>query len=292
MKDKTLELGDLFNVLPDTIIVVDGDGRIVFANTAISGLLAYSADELIGQSLSCLIPENFRMAHESYFADFHDGGKPASMGDRPLLSALHKSGKKIPVSISIANFDSDGERYSVAVMRDGGKLHSEITRASVQAETDVLTGIGNRLQLSRELQSALVSKRPFGLLFLDLKKFKSFNDNHGHALGDKVLQIVARRLLAQIRYQDLAARIGGDEFVVVLAGIARVELLEQRANSIARNLNQPFHIGDLSSSVEVNIGGAIYPQDSDTEEGLLEVADRNMYRAKQFGLAYYVGRKA
>ncbi|MDH3764123.1 MAG: GGDEF domain-containing protein, partial [Gammaproteobacteria bacterium] len=175
---------------------------------------------------------------------------------------------------------------------DSVRLHSEITQANVQAETDVLTGIGNRLRLSREMQAALAATRPFGLLFLDLKKFKPFNDNHGHEVGDKVLQIVARRLQAQIRQQDLAARIGGDEFVVMLTGLASVERLEQRAINIARSLNQPFHIGELSSSVGVNIGGAIYPRDSESEDGLLKVADQNMYRAKRSGLDYYLGRKA
>jgi diguanylate cyclase (GGDEF)-like protein/PAS domain S-box-containing protein len=292
MKDTVLVLGDLFNVLPDAIVVVDGAGMIVFANAAVSGLLDYSADELTGQSLNCLIPENYRMAHEAHFAKFYDHGKPTSMGARPLLSALRKSGKEIPVSISIANLDLDGERYSVAVMRDSGRLHLEITQATVQAETDVLTGIGNRLRLSHAMQAALADSQPFGLLFLDLRKFKPFNDNHGHEVGDKVLQIVARRLQAQIRHQDLAARIGGDEFVVMLAGIASVELLEQRAVGIGRSLNQPFRIGELSSSVEANIGGALYPRDSETEDGLLKIADQNMYQAKKAGHDFYLGRKA
>lgn len=111
-------------------------------------------------------------------------------------------------------------------------------------------------------------------------------------MGDKVLQIVARRLQSQIRSRDLAARIGGDEYVVMLAGLGSLELLEQRAINIARSLNQPFHIGELSSSVGVNIGGAIYPQDSESEDGLLKVADQNMYQAKQSGIDYYLGRKA
>jgi len=132
---------------------------------------------------------------------------------------------------------------------------------------------------------------PFGLLFLDLKKFKPFNDNYGHEVGDQVLQIVAQRLQAQIRSDDLVARFGGDEFVVMLDGLVDIELLEQRAAKIARSLTRPFHIGDLSSSVGVNIGGAMYPRDSETEDGLLKVADQNMYRAKQSNVDYFVGRE-
>ena len=290
MKETVLVLGDLFNVLPDAIVVVDGTGKIVFVNTAVSGLLDYPAEELIGQPLGYLIPESFRRVHESHFAKFYDRGKPTSMGVRPLLSALHKSGRETPVSISIANLDLDGERYSVAVMRDGGVIQSEITQATAQAETDSLTGIGNRLRLSRAIQAARAPSSPFGLLFLDLKKFKPFNDNHGHEVGDQVLRIVAQRLQAQIRSDDLVARFGGDEFVVMLDGLVDIELLEQRAAKIARSLTRPFHIGDLSSEVGVNIGGAMYPRDSETEDGLLKVADQNMYRAKQSNVAHFVGK--
>ncbi len=291
MKETVLVLGDLFNVLPDAMVVVDGTGMMVFANAAVSGLLGYSADELIDQSLNCLVPADYRKAHESHFAKFYDRGKPTSMGARPLLSALHKSGKEIPVSISIANLDLDGERYSVAIMRDGGDLQSEIIQATALAETDVLTGVGNRLRLSREMQIAMTMAEPFGLLFLDLKKFKPFNDNYGHDVGDKVLKIVARRLQAQIRPADLVVRLGGDEFVVMLEGLGSIDLLELRAAGIARNLSQPFHIGDLSNTVGVNIGGAMYPRDSDTEDELLKIADQNMYKAKLADVDYWVDNK-
>jgi diguanylate cyclase (GGDEF)-like protein len=106
-----------------------------------------------------------------------------------------------------------------------------------------------------------------------------------------VLQIVAQRLQAQIRSEDLVARLVGDEFVVMLNGLADVELLELRAANIARSLTRPFHIGGLSNAVGVNIGGAMYPRDSETEKGLLKVADQNMSQAKQADVDYYVGKK-
>jgi diguanylate cyclase (GGDEF)-like protein len=175
------------------------------------------------------------------------------------------------------------------VIRDAGDLHSELAEATVQAETDALTGIGSRLRLSRAIQSAIGDTRAFGLLFLDLKKFKPFNDDHGHETGDRVLQIVARRLQAQVRSDDLAVRFGGDEFVVMFSGLTDTTLLAQRAAAIAASLTRNFHIGDLSSSVGVNIGGAIYPRDGDSEEVLLKMADQNMYRAKQSDIDYFLG---
>jgi diguanylate cyclase (GGDEF)-like protein/PAS domain S-box-containing protein len=288
MKDTLLVLGDLLNVLPDAIVAVDGTGRIVFANAQVYGLLGYIPDELEGQPLGYLIPKTYRTEHKSHFAKFRDHGKPMPMGDRPLLYALHKSGSEMPVSISIANIDLDGELYSFAVIRDCGDLNSEITNVTFQAETDALTGIGNRLRLSQELQTAIEKSCPFSLLFLDLENFKPFNDDYGHEVGDKVLQIVAKRLQALIRSEDLAARLGGDEFVLFLDGIDDTEILEQRALAVADSVIQPFHIGDLSSVVGVNIGGAIFPRDGGSERELLKVADQNMYQAKQAGILYKI----
>jgi len=289
MKDKLLVLGDLFNVLPDAMVVVDGAGIIVFANTAVSKLLGYCAEELIGEPLERLIPQNNRAEHEAHFRRFHEKGKATTMGARPLLNALHKSGREAPISISIANLDLEAERYSVAVMRDSGELHSEITQAKARAETDALTGLGNRLCLSRAIQAALVASSPFGLLFLDLRKFKPFNDKYGHEVGDKVLQIIAKRLQALVRKADLAARLGGDEFVLMFDGLVDIELLQQRAAAVATSVARPFRIGGLSSSVEVNIGGAMFPRDGSSEAELLKVADQHMYRAKKTDVAFYIG---
>ncbi len=288
MKKSALVLDDFFDLLPDAVVLVDSEGRIVFANIAIRWLLGYEPDELKNQPLGILIPENFRGTHEKHLARFRESGKPTSMGNRPLLHALHESGQEKPISISISNLDLDGVRYSIAIMRDGGDLHSQITSATAQAETDALTGIGNRLRLSRAIQAAIKNASAFGLLFLDLRKFKPFNDVYGHETGDRVLQIIARRLVADIRSHDVAVRLGGDEFVVLLADLADRELLRQRAAALARTVSKTIHIDRISSEIGVNIGGAIYPRDGDSEAGLLRVADRNMYRAKQNGLSYCI----
>lgn len=288
MKHAKLVLGEFFDVLPDAVVVVDASGSIVFANVAISTLLGFTPDELLGQSLGILIPENFRDVHERHLARFRESGTPTPMGARPLLQALHKSGQEKPVSISISNLDLDGERYSIAVMHDVGDLHSRITSATAQAETDPLTGIGNRLRLSHAMRTAMEDEKCFGLLFLDLTRFKPFNDEHGHEAGDRALKIIARRLVGEIRSRDVAVRLGGDEFVVLLTDLGDGALLRQRAAALARALSQPIHIGEISSSIGVNIGGAIYPRDGDSEAEMLKVADRNMYRAKQAGVDYHV----
>jgi diguanylate cyclase (GGDEF)-like protein/PAS domain S-box-containing protein len=288
MKDTLLALSDLLNMLPDAIVIVDGKGRITFANSHIEGLLGYTPGELEKQPLDRLIPKTHRTEHKANLAKFREHGQPVAMGDRPVVYGLDKSGSEIPISVSIANLDLDGERYSIAVMHDSGEVQSEITQVTSQAETDLLTGIGNRLRLSQKLQTAIEKSRPFSLLFLDLEKFKPFNDNYGHEVGDKVLQIVARRLQALVRSEDLAVRLGGDEFVLFLDGLIDTGILEQRAAAVADSVARRFHIGDLSGAVGVNIGGATFPRDGRTEHNLLKTADRNMYQAKQAGIPYKI----
>lgn len=286
MKKSLLALDDLLNLLPDAIVIVDDSGHIVFANTSVQGLLGYTPDELVQQPLDCLIPESYRGEHHSHLNRFREHGQAMAMGDRPFVHGLDKSGNEISLSISLANIDLDNERYSIAIMRDFGELESEITEITYMAETDALTGLGNRVQLSHALEAAIEKNSQFSLLYLDLEKFKPINDKHGHEVGDRVLQIVAKRLQALIRPQDLAVRIGGDEFVLFLDGMVDAGTLEQRATAAANSIKRPFHVGELSGAVGVNIGGAQYPRDGNDEHTLLSVADHNMYRAKQSGLAY------
>jgi diguanylate cyclase (GGDEF)-like protein/PAS domain S-box-containing protein len=287
MKDTVLALSDLFDILPDAALMVDQAGNIVFANAAVQPVLGYAPEELLNRRLDILLPPRYRATHAKQVADFQSTGHAAAMGDRSLLQALRKSGDELPVSISIANLDLNGERFSVALIRDATPVRDHLDDAISRAETDQLTGIGNRLHLSRHMQAALAQDRPFGLLFLDLSQFKPFNDRFGHQVGDAVLRMVAERLQHVVRSDDLAARIGGDEFVMVLAGLADPQLLRQRAESVAETLCRPFNVLNVRGTISVNIGGALSPRDGSTEAELLAHADNNMYRAKQSGQRYF-----
>lgn len=286
MKDTALALSDLFDILPDAALLVDGAGDIVFANVAVRHVLGYEPDELIGHALNSLIPHRHRASHAKQVADFQRTGHSAAMGDRPVLHALCRAGDEVPVSISIANLELVGERFSVALVRDATPMREHLHHAITQAETDLLTGIGNRLHLSRHIQGLLATGRTFGLLFLDLSQFKPFNDRYGHRVGDAVLRLVAERMQEDVRSDDLAARLGGDEFVMLLDGLSDPETLRERAHLIVDNLCRPFEVLGVKGEISVNIGGALKPQDGDSEAALLAVADKNMYRAKQLRKPY------
>ncbi len=271
----------LIDILPDAVIVTQATGRIVLANHGVKEVLGYEPVWLVGKSLGMLVQEKMRQRHDAMVASFAANGNAKLMAMRPVLHAVHRSGASVPVSISLNRLDIDGVWFCVAVIRDARCVHEQLAKAIAVAETDALTGIGNRLCLSRGISRRIQASRSFALLYFDLTKFKPFNDLYGHHVGDEVLRIIARRCVAMVRENDLAVRIGGDEFVLLIDGLADAALLRTRASSVSMSLRRPFLVGDLRGSIGLHIGGALYPSDAPHEAGLLAFADANMYRAKR-----------
>lgn len=288
MTDPLRAIGSLIDILPDAVLLVDASGRIVKANAAVEPLLGHDPARLCGQPLARLIPAGVRARHEVLLADYVARGQAGPMTSRPVQQALHHSGAVVQVSVALSRLDLPGQRLAVAVIRDASNVHDQLEKATAQAETDLLTGIGNRLRMSRRMFAWMQAERPFALLYFDLTAFKPLNDLHGHRIGDEVLRLVARRTLALVREGDLAVRVGGDEFVILIDGLSDAQLLETRAGSLAASLTRPFAVGDVNASVGVNIGGALFPRDARTESDLLALADANMYRAKQAGQSYWL----
>lgn len=154
---------------------------------------------------------------------------------------------------------------------------------------DQLTGLHNRHALLEQLGQLLGPKgrqrARFGLLFMDLDGFKPVNDRYGHATGDAVLKAVAGRINSCVRQQDFAARIGGDEFVVVLQNIEQADAVTAMAQRIRTSLAQPLMIDGQQIRVGASIGMVSYPADGATADALLARADQMMYEIKRGGKA-------
>ena len=172
-----------------------------------------------------------------------------------------------------------------------GKLSSELLLNL--ALHDPLTGLPNRRQLEQRLNEAMLGVSPDGtsvyVLFMDLDRFKPVNDELGHDAGDLVLQEVARRLQAAVRRGDTVARVGGDEFVVVLTHMESHAVVVAIVESILTSMNLPIHAGQHSLRIGISIGCAHHPSDGTEIADLLKHADEAMYQAKRtkVGYAFY-----
>lgn len=155
------------------------------------------------------------------------------------------------------------------------------------AHYDALTGLPNRVLLADRLHQAMAyakrSQTALAVCYMDLDDFKPVNDNLGHDAGDRLLAEIAHRLQDTLRGGDTVARIGGDEFVLLLGGMAQVDMYETTLNRVLAVIGKPFHIADRQVSVSASIGIALYPRDGVDPELLLNHADQAMYRAKQAG---------
>ena len=154
---------------------------------------------------------------------------------------------------------------------------------------DPLTELANRAHFEERLRFALANARRYGesigLILLDLDRFKPVNDQHGHAVGDQLLQAVARRIRSSVRETDTVGRIGGDEFVVLLTGPITRETAQRVADKIFNQVASPLELGGLRLEITCSLGLALYPEDGQDELALTKAADEAMYRNKRMGRA-------
>lgn len=155
------------------------------------------------------------------------------------------------------------------------------------ANHDPLTGLpGIRLcmdRLSHALATADRSRETCAIMFLDADNFKAINDNHGHQCGDEVLKIIAGRFQAVVREADTVARIGGDEFLIILSGVPELNIVERIAAKLIEDTSQSVSIGCYDFNLGLSIGIALYPSDGSDADELIQVADKAMYQAKKDG---------
>lgn len=272
---------------PDGIVLVDGTNRILLANPAMEAICGYASAELLGQSVDIFLPPALRERHRKNVQHYAQNPRPRPMGLVENLSLLHKSGRAIPVDIALGQFQRDGATVTVVFVRDISGIKEMQRQMQFHATRDALTGLANRWLFNQHLAQALrQTERQAGklaLLLLDLDDFKSANDRHGHAVGDLVLIEAARRITASVRTGDITARIGGDEFVVLLRDVETSGDAVVVAEKILDALAGPCVVEGHDVALGGSIGIAYCPDDAHDAETLMRYADMAMYRAKALG---------
>jgi diguanylate cyclase (GGDEF)-like protein len=208
---------------------------------------------------------------------------PLAVEGKPF-GALGFLSKKV---VSFDDYDRDFIRLVAALISHAIANQGQRLRLNRLAFYDSLTGLQNRAKFMRDLDVVISlgrrHKRSFALHYIDLDGFKSINDGAGHAVGDAALQEVARRLLVAGRLEDVPARIGGDEFVLIQADVEDPSEAEILGNRIVDVLSEPYALGDESFEMSASVGIAVFPADGADAQALLKTADAALYRAKTNG---------
>jgi diguanylate cyclase (GGDEF)-like protein len=219
--------------------------------------------------------------------------KTADADDKAAARAARKL-TRLQRSITAARLVEANEQLVLAALRAQADAHAAtqaLRDLSRSTGLDALTSLPNRvLLLDRFAQAIAVARRHRGrlaLLFLDLDNFKQINDTLGHAAGDQVLKRVAQCLASAVRDADTVSRYGGDEFVVLLAEVARPSDAALIADKLLAALGVPTRLGDHVLRLAASIGISIYPEDGEDADTLIDRADRAMFRAKRQGLGSF-----
>ncbi|MEX0729751.1 MAG: EAL domain-containing protein [Aquisalimonadaceae bacterium] len=263
------------------VFQMNADGRVRYVNESACRHLGYAREELVGMPVHEIDP---RIAEGDWPA-LWDRLK-AQRSVRLESIHRHRDGHGIPVEISANYFEYEGEEYSFVYVDDISERKATEERIRHLAYYDSVTGLPNRILLCDRLNQAIDSAGRSGqqviVLFIGLDRFKLVNSVLGHAGGDEVLRIAATRLVAAIDQTDTVARIGGDEFAMVLSGPRAVDPT-RTARRILDAIAQPVDVAGQELFVTCSIGAAIYPDDGTDADELLKHACTALHRAKAQG---------
>ena len=261
-------------------------------NPAAEAIFGYLQQDILGSNVKILMPEPVRSEHDAYVKRYLHTGQGRVIGVRGReITAVRKNGEQFPMELSASEMVLGGERYFIGIVRDITERKLTEEKIMHMAQHDYLTGLPNRaLFLDRLEQAIALAQRgnyKNAVLFLDLDGFKQVNDKLGHDVGDLLLHGVAERLKRTVRISDTVARVGGDEFTIVLNNIGTDENVSIVAKKIIDDLSEPFYLKGQYCQVGCSIGIAIFPEDAEDSAALLKQADKAMYLSKQTGKNTY-----
>src|ERR1700761_8014200 len=279
-------LEHLLNAAPEAIMITRGS-KILHINREFESLFGFSADEALGQNTyDLLIPETRRHEFDILEHTMQLHGRASMETVR-----LHKSGELIDVSILVAPITISGvEVGNFVSYRDIREKKQTDARLQHDALHDPLTGLANRTLFLDRLQLTMArqqrhSELNFAVMFLDLDRFKSVNDNLGHASGDDLLVQMAARLRACFRPEDTVARFGGDEFAILLEDVTNISDITRIAERAQHDIRLPIELNGHEIFISASIGIAFGTLDHTSPEQILRDADFAMYQAKSLGHA-------
>lgn len=279
----------VFESTAEGIFVTNISGVIVDANQSVEKITGYTRNEIIGQKASILKSGHH---HEDFYREIWQTIRETGCWQGEIWNR-HKDGEVYPEWMTISSvFNDQGKTNNyVAMFSDISAIKQSQKQLEHQAHYDALTELPNRLLLNARLNHALKHAQRnntiLAVIFLDLDNFKHINDSMGHTVGDQLLQEIARRLQQPLRQDDTVARIGGDEFVLLLENIDKPENIISLVEELMCSLNKHLELSGQAIHITASIGISVYPRDGKDAATLLSNADAAMYGAKEEGRNTY-----
>jgi len=275
-----------FNLATEGIIITDAEQKIIAVNPACCATTGYFEADLLSQTPNILSSGNHdKHFYQNMWREINRTGK--WQGE---IWNKRKSGQVFPQWMSVsACKDERGEVFNyISIFSDSTERKNAEQRLRRLAEYDPLTELANRRLLTDRAEQAISfckrnQEHKLALMFIDLDRFKNINDSLGHAIGDKVLQHIAKRLLDTFRTSDTVCRLGGDEFIILIDDIDVESAAAHLANRVLHELAQPLHIEEQDLVITPSIGISVYPDNGKDFGTLLKNADAALYHAKSEG---------
>jgi len=303
LRESEQRLHDIIDFLPDATYAIDRDRRVIAWNRAIEEMTGIKATDMLGKGDYEYAVPFYGMRRPVlidlvFLSDREIRGKHSYVkkeGDALIVEADVPVGGGSPRALwGIARplYDIKGNvAGAIESIRDVSERKQMEETVKWLAFHDGLTGLPNRRLFSDRLTMALAhvrrNRKKLSVMILDLDKFKHINDSLGHPVGDRLLRVVGERLTKILRKEDTVARIGGDEFMLLLPEISRAEDVIIIAERILGAFTQPFNVDGYELHVTTSIGFAIYPENGEDVDALIKKADIAMYTAKEQGRNRY-----
>lgn len=267
------------------VMITDSHNRILAVNRAFCTITGYEETEVIGQNPSILASGKYDKA---FYRSMWHAIDAQGVWNGELWNR-RKDGTLFPSWLNVNTITDEAGRLVnyVGIFSDMSNIKESEQRLAHMALHDPLTDLANRYLLATQIEHAIDSARRTGdglnILLLDLDNFKNINDSYGHDAGDAVLIETARRLNGKLRSEDILARFGGDEFVIVLEHIAVTAHVANIVSKLIALFREPYLVNGQRCFLSISVGIARFPDDGRDAPALIKAADTAMYRAKENG---------